>query len=88
MERDQQNALLQQMMDSYQADITLRDRQDHGRVTGNLAADAAQDTVLARAVEILQEDPVFDNLLKKYHRDVRETQVAAVGATEGSPEGE
>ncbi len=89
MDDDQQEALLLQMMRSYQDDaLLMRDRQDHGRVTGNMAEDAAQDTVLERAVEILREDAVFDNLLQKYHRDVRETQVAAVGDKDASPEGE
>ena len=36
-----------------------------------------EDTQLMRAVEILREDSVWDNLLKKYHLDVRETQIAA-----------
>ena len=88
MDEDEQRALGLQMYASHRNDISMRDRQDHGRVTGNMSEDAVQDTVLARAVEILREDSVFDNLLKKYHRDVRETQVAAVGAKNGSLEGE
>jgi len=88
MDAEQQRALGLQMYASHRSDISMRDRQDHGRVTGNMSEDAVQDTVLARAVEILREDSVFDNLLKKYHRDVRETQVAAVGAKNGSLEGE
>ncbi|MDK1021234.1 MAG: S41 family peptidase [Candidatus Hydrogenedentes bacterium] len=88
MEEKQQDALQMQMWHSYRDDISMRDRQDHGRVTGNMAEDAVQDTVLERAVEILQEDAVFANLLKKYHRDVRETQVAAADNAGGSPEGE
>ncbi|HEX73502.1 MAG TPA: S41 family peptidase, partial [Candidatus Hydrogenedentes bacterium] len=36
-----------------------------------------QDRPLQRAVEILREDTVWDNLLQKYHKDVQETQVAA-----------
>ena len=88
MERDQQIALQTQMMESYRNDVFMRDRQDHGRVTGNMAEDAVQDTTLERAVEIIREDAVFDNLLKKYHRDVRETQVAAADKKDASPEGE
>ncbi len=38
---------------------------------------AVDDLPLLRAVEILKEDTVWDNLLKKYHKDIRETQVAA-----------
>ena len=36
-----------------------------------------EDLQLQRAVEILGEDDVFENLLKKYHKDTHETQVAA-----------
>jgi len=36
-----------------------------------------EDVQLKRAVEILTEDPVFDKLLAKYHKDTHETQVAA-----------
>ncbi len=88
MVRDDQDSLLQQMMTSYQADISLRDKQDHGRVTGNMAEDAVQDVVLERAVEIIREDAVFSNLIQKYHRDVRETQVAASDSHVASPDGE
>lgn len=88
MDEDEQFKLRQQMYNTYREDITLRDRQNHGRITGDMEEDAVQDTVLERAVEILREDAVFENLLKKYHRDVRETQVAAVDDKGGSPEGE
>ena len=33
---------------------------------------------LDKALEILREDSVFENLLTKYHRDPKDTQVAAV----------
>ncbi len=36
-----------------------------------------EDTPFLRAVEILQEDSVWDNLLQKYHKDVKETHIAA-----------
>jgi len=36
----------------------------------------AEDVQLQRAVEILQEDDVFDNLLDRYHQDPSQTQVA------------
>jgi len=39
--------------------------------------ETVEDVQLQRAVEILTEDPVWENLLKKYHRDVHETQTAA-----------
>lgn len=88
MDDEQEEALQIQMFESWEEDASLMDRQDHGRVTGNMADDAAQDAVLERAVEILREDAVFENLIKKYHRDVRETQVAATGDAGGSPDGE
>ena len=36
-----------------------------------------EDIQLKKAVEILQEEPVWENILKKYHRDVKETQQEA-----------
>ncbi len=36
-----------------------------------------EDLPLTRASEILREDPVWENLLKKYHKDIHETQTAA-----------
>lgn len=89
MVREDQIRLQGQMFESIPVDGTSGDRQDHGRITGNTAEDAVQDTVLERAVEIIQEDAVFANLIEKYHRDVRETQVAASEDGRGvSPEGE
>ena len=79
MGRDQQSALLDQMYKSFEADYSLRDQQNHGSVTGNkIGKDTVEDDVLKRAVEIIREDPVFENLLNKYHRDPQETQVAAI----------
>jgi carboxyl-terminal processing protease len=66
-----------QMMNSYQGDPTRQNEQDHGRVTGNMAEDAIQDPVLEKAVEIIRQEPVWDNIVRKFHRDVRETQVAS-----------
>jgi len=43
----------------------------------NLSEETIEDKQLKRAVEILQEEPVWDNLLKKYHKDVKETQQEA-----------
>lgn len=43
----------------------------------NLAEETIEDKQLKRAVEILQEEPVWENLLKKYHKDVKETQKEA-----------
>ena len=35
-----------------------------------------EDLQLKRAVELLREDPVWENLLNKYHKAISETQVA------------
>jgi len=78
MDREHQGALWEQMVASYQDDPDMIDRQNHGGVTGNEVTDeTVEDVQLKRAVEILTEDPVFDNLLAKYHKDTSETQVAA-----------
>lgn len=78
MSKKDQGALLKQMYDSIKDDSKLLNQQNHGSVTGNEAGDAiAEDLQLKRAVEILQEDAVFEHLVAKYHKDVHETQVAA-----------
>lgn len=41
------------------------------------ASGAVEDRPLQRAVEILREDTVWENLIQKYHKDIRETQMAA-----------
>jgi carboxyl-terminal processing protease len=82
MEIQAQRDLNVQMMNSYQGDPSRQNSQDHGRVTGNMAEDAVQDPVLERAVTILREDRVWDTIVRKYHKDVRETQVAAVEGAE------
>lgn len=74
-----QRNLLDQMRESFMEDPNLRrGGQNHGSVTGGeVTEDTVEDLQLKRAVEILKEDPVFENLVKKYHRDTKETQVAA-----------
>jgi carboxyl-terminal processing protease len=74
---EMQRELNLQMMQSIEGDPANQNRQDHGAVTGNTGEGAIQDSVLERAVQILREDTVWENILSKYHRDVRETQVAA-----------
>lgn len=77
MTLEQQRSLGEQMYESYKDDPGMVDEQNHGTVTGaEENDDLVEDVQLKRAVEILLEDSVFDNLLKKYHRDVSETQVA------------
>jgi len=79
MAEGHQRKLLDQMRESFIEDPSLRrGGQNHGSVTGNAATEeSVEDTQLVRAVEILKEDPVFENLVEKYHRDTKETQVAA-----------
>jgi len=84
MDLQTQRDLQLQMFQSYESDASLRNRQDHGAVTGSTDPDAVQDVVLERAVEILSEGPVWNEILRKYHRDISETQVAAVDAEAGS----
>ncbi len=77
MEPEEQLALQQQMIRSFETDAKLRNRQDHGRVAGNLDEDAVQDAVLERAVTIIREGMVWSDLVEKYHRDISETQQMA-----------
>ena len=79
MGKKEQVALLKQMYDSIKDDSKLLNLQNHGAVTGNGGAPeaSAEDIKLKRAVEILKEDPVFEHLTAKYHKDTHETQVAA-----------
>ena len=85
MDIETQRALLTQMWRSFADDPSLEHEQNHGAVTGNTEGELdsdgermelVQDTVLERAVEILNEDPVWSNLLERYHRPSSETQVA------------
>ena len=78
MGRKQQLALVSQMYESIKSDSRKLNQQNHGSSTGDaVTAETVEDLQLKRACEILLEDPVFENLLKKYHKDTHETQVAA-----------
>jgi len=78
MTLDQERALGIQMYQSYEDDPAMMDQQNHGSVTGDaVTEETVEDVQFLRAVEILREEPVWENLLAKYHRDVHETQVAA-----------
>jgi carboxyl-terminal processing protease len=78
--KDMWMSLFQQMQESMADDPTKQNTQNHGTVTGNEKTDVTvEDVQLQRAVEILKEDGVWENLLNKYHKDTKETQVAAVG---------
>ena len=84
MDPEAQRALISQLYASYENDPSLEHQQNHGSVSGNTVEDdTVEDLVLARAVEILKEDTVFENLIAKYHKDTSETQVAA---SEAAPE--
>jgi len=75
---DDQRKLFVQLFESGQQDPSKRNQQEHGRSTGNTAEGLVQDVVLDKALEILNEDAVWSDLIRKHHRDVRETQVAAI----------
>ena len=78
MEEKQQLVLLKQMFESVKDDAKKINEQNHGAVSGNAADDKTiEDVQLKRAVELLMEEPQFDRLLAKYHKDTSETQVAA-----------
>jgi len=75
---EEQRALLRQMYESYKDSPGRENLQNHGTVSGNeLTEGMVEDAQLKRAVEMLQEDPMFEHLIEKYHRDPTETQVAA-----------
>ena len=80
MDRDTWIALTTQFRESMGDDLSGQHTQNHGTVTGNDSPEESsegmiEDTILQRAVEIINEDSVFSNLIKRYHRDVHETQV-------------
>jgi carboxyl-terminal processing protease len=61
------------------------DRHNHGLVTGDgLDEDGepdpeiVNDVQLERAMDILEEDSIFENLVEKYHKSTEETQVASI----------
>jgi carboxyl-terminal processing protease len=81
MDWEQQRALAIQLYRSYEADPEKINLQNHGSVTGNeITDDTVEDVQLQRAVEILGESRVWDELRKRYHRDVAETQMSAAAA--------
>ena len=43
----------------------------------NASEETIEDSQLKKTVEVLQEDPIWENLIKKYHKDVKETQKEA-----------
>lgn len=78
---EQWRDLFLQMRESWETDPAMQNQQNHGSVTGDTVDEnTVEDVQLKRAVEILQEDAVWENLLKRYHKDTAETQVAAADA--------
>lgn len=124
MDMDSQSALLNQMFRSMDEGPEFVNKQNHGRITGNVKEGAPEpsnpksdevsnsgtdsgdssldrqtqiievkigakkedldepkgyvnDTVLERAVTLLREEPSFETMIAKYHRDVHETQKMA-----------
>jgi carboxyl-terminal processing protease len=89
MEWEVEKSLGMQMYKSYENDPTLMNQQNHGLEGEGEGEDpVVLDVQLQRALEILAEDSVWDNLLKKYHRDVRETQLTASAAANHQDEGQ
>lgn len=75
---EQLEALGKQMSESFKENPSNGKILNHGAITGyELKEGNINDPQLERAIQILQEDSVWQNLLKKYHKDVKETQVAA-----------
>ncbi|GMW02315.1 MAG: peptidase S41 [Candidatus Hydrogenedentota bacterium] len=67
-----------QLRESYSDDPSKKHMQNHGSVTGNeIVEGVVEDVQLQKAVEILRQDSVWQNLLNQYHKDTSETQVAA-----------
>ena len=53
--------------------------QNHGSATGDeVDENTVEDHGLLRAIELLNEDAVFQNLVNKYHKDPEETQIAEI----------
>jgi carboxyl-terminal processing protease len=82
---EQWRELFLQMRASWETDPSMQNLQNHGSVTGDdVDENTVEDVQLKRAVEVLREDAVWENLLKKYHKDTAETQVAAADAKENT----
>lgn len=79
MTREQEIALAKQMYASFEHNLENQYRQNHGRMTPGyeVTEETVEDLPLARAVEILAENLSWNEILRKYHRDVRETQIAS-----------
>lgn len=87
MNRDQELDLAKQMYASFERNIENQYRQNHGSMTPgyDVNEETVEDLPLARAIEIFGESANWDEMIKKYHRDVHETQVAAETNTVNDP---
>jgi carboxyl-terminal processing protease len=81
-----------QLRDSYMQP-ELKDKHNHGPVTGDgldengePLEDTINDIQLERAIEILDENTVFEELVNKYHKSTEETQVASIEEKTDAPE--
>ncbi len=79
MTREEEVALARQMYMSFERAPENQLRQNHGSVTPQyeVTDETVEDLPLLRAVEILSKGEPWSVLLQTYHRDIRETQVAA-----------
>ncbi len=76
--------LFLQMRESWEEDPGMQNQQNHGSVTDDkVGENTVEDVQLQRAVKILNEDPVWEDLVKQYHKDTAETQVAAADSLSG-----
>jgi len=73
-----------QLRDSY-LEPDRKNRHNHGIASGDGLDEDGEpnpeiinDVQLERAMDIIEEDSVFDNLIKKYHKSTEETQVALI----------
>ncbi len=78
MTQEQEEALAKQMFESFKENPENQYHQNHGSMSEYPATEkTVEDVQLKKAVEVIAEDGVWSNLVKKYHRDVHETQMTA-----------
>ncbi len=81
MTQEQEESLAKQMFESFKENPENQYHKNHGSVSEYPVTDkTVEDVQLKRALEVLGEDGVWANLVKKYHRDVKETQMTAEAA--------
>ena len=85
MEKRDEIALLRQMYRSFEKDAEARNRQNHGLTPEERGEEGVTDEPLAKALQLLRDEPVLARLIALYHKDVSETQVAAVKGQPPAP---